>query len=547
MVAATHLGMGTLSVSRRTALQLLLSGTGVAVLTACGAIPQAGGGAPAAQPTSGGASVVSAPAPATPAVQPRSGGMLRAALPTEIPNVDPHGNSPNAYDTLWLAFDRLTAYDAKLQPQPMLAESWEVSSDYREVKLNLRKGVQWHSGREFTSDDVKYNFLRVRDPRLNAGALALQSAWWTTIDTPEKYTVVLKSAQPAPLVFDSFEFFNMADKDTLEGPDAKSKAVGTGPYLFAEWSPGDHIRLLKNKNYWQSGRPYLDEIELRITRDAQAMIAMIEAGAVDAVLTPSWRDFARLKADPKYQAITNPLTGRWYDIGWNVQSGPIADKRVRQALNYAIDRKRFAEMLMFGIVTPRSLPWLPNSPAYEASRENFYTFDLDKAKALLTQAGVQGLETEFLISNDYPELSDLAQIYQADLLKVGVKLNIKRIESAAFFDSINNRKYPGMYAITVSRAQLEPPNVLITSGMNPDVNNSGFKNDAYTQLVKSSATEPDLQKRKQLYTQINDLLLDEAFSLALSSAQPRMLAHAGVHGVGYSLHEGFDWTNVWIQ
>ena len=83
--------------------------------------------------------------------------------------------------------------------------------------------------------------------------------------------------------------------------------------------------------------------------------------------------------------------------------------------------------------------------------------------------------------------------------------------------------------------------------MNPDVNNSGFKNDLYTQLVKSSATEADLQKRKQLYTQINDLLLDEAFSLALSSAQPRMLARAGVHGVGYTLHEGFDWTNVWID
>jgi peptide/nickel transport system substrate-binding protein len=545
MVANTP--SSTLSVSRRTALQLLLSGTAVAVLTACEAIPLAGGGAPAARPTSVGGSVASGPAPTTPATQPKSGGVLRAALPTEIPNVDPHGNSPNTYDTLWLAFDRLIAYDAKLQPQPMLAESWEVSSDYREVKLNLRKGVHWHSGREFTSDDVKYNFLRVRDPKLNAGALALQSAWWTTIDTPDKYTVVLKSAQPAPLVFDSFEFFNMADRDTLEGPDAKSKAVGTGPYVFAEWSPGDHIRLLKNKDYWQSGRPYLDEIELRITRDTQAMVTMVEAGTVDAVLTPSWRDFARLKADPKYQAITNPLTGRWYDIGWNVQSGPVADKRVRQALNYALDRKRFADTLMFGIVQPRSLPWLPNSPAYEASRENFYAFDLDKAKALLTEAGEQGLETEFLISNDYPELNDLAQVYQADLLKVGVKLNIKQTESAAFFDAINNRKYPGMYAITVSRAQLEPPNVLITSGMNPDVNNSGFKNDVYTQLVKSSATEPDLPKRKQLYTRINDLLLDEAFSLALSSAQPRMLARAGVHGVGYTLHEGFDWTNVWIE
>src|SRR5438309_9349971 len=132
----TKTPLRTRGVSRRTALQLLLSGSGLAVLTACGASPQVGGGVAAPQPTSGGASVALAPAPATPAVQPKSGGTLRVALPTEIPNVDPHGNSPNAYDTLWLAFDRLTAYDAKLQPQPMLAESWEVSSDYREVKLN---------------------------------------------------------------------------------------------------------------------------------------------------------------------------------------------------------------------------------------------------------------------------------------------------------------------------------------------------------------------------------------------------------------------------
>ena len=277
------------------------------------------------------------------------------------------------------------------------------------------------------------------------------------------------------------------------------------------------------------------------------MIAMIEATAVDAVLTPSWRDFARLKADPKYQAITNPLTGRWYDIGWNVQSSPIADKRVRQALNYAIDRKRFAETLMFGIVQPRSLPWLPNSPAYEASRENFFSFDLDKAKALLVQAGAQGLETEFLISNDYPELSDLGQVYQADLLKIGVKLNIKQIESAAFFDSINNRKYPGMYAITVSRAQLEPPNVLITSGMNPDVNNSGFKNDTYTQLTRKRqrdrARHPEAQAaiRTDQRSAPRRGVFAGAVERATADAGPRRRPRRGLHVTrGLRLDERLD-------
>ena len=116
-----------------------------------------------------------------------------------------------------MAFDRLVAYDVKATPQPMLAESWDVAPDFKQVKLNLRKGVQWHSGREFTSDDVKWNLLRGQDPKAATGSYVNQAKWFPTIDTPDKYTAILKSDVSRPAIFDYFNVLNMVDQVTLGG------------------------------------------------------------------------------------------------------------------------------------------------------------------------------------------------------------------------------------------------------------------------------------------------------------------------------------------
>lgn len=553
----TSVGTGP-SISRRTALALIFGATGTALLAACGEsaqpsspAPSGAGAAQASSSTLPSASTSTAGAVASPAsasAQPKSGGTLQAIIQTDLPNVDPHFNSPSAYDTLWLAFDRLISLDNKLKPQPSLAESWDLSPDYKQVKFNLRKGVQFSTGREFTSDDVKYNLMRVRDVKVGGGGWVAFSNWWTTIDTPDKYTVVLKSDTSRPLLFDNLETFNIIDRETAEGPNAKSQAVGTGPFIMKEWAQGDHISLVKNKNYWQSGRPYLDAIEYKIVSNAQTMVAQFEGGAADMVLNPPLRDIGRLKTDPKYQAVANPYTGRYYTAGWNVANKPLDNKQVRQALNYAMDRKRFADTILLGLSRPETLPWIPNTPAYQEAKANFYTFDLDKARSLLTQAGVGPFDLEYLISPNFPELSDFGQIYQADLAKIGVKLTIKQADSASFFDAINTRKYPGMYTITTARANLAPGiTILSTQGFNPDVNNEGFKSAAYTQLANQMATETDPQKQLQIDSQMNDLLVDEAFCVAIASASPRMLMAKKVTGLDYTMHEGFIWTNVWMN
>src|SRR5918911_1597103 len=216
--------------TRRRVLAVSLGSAALGLVAACGPIAPAN---PQSAPApAGGGPNVSVNQPGAPAGQPKRGGTLRIGRSNEPSNLDPHLISPYALHSTWMALDRLTAYDEKLQPQPRLAESFELSSDSTQLKLNLRKGVTYHSGREFTSEDVKYNLLRVRDPKVGAAQLLAMSAWFSDIQTPDKYTVVLKSDVPRVGFFDALEYLYMVDQPTIEGPEARNKVVGTGPFMW---------------------------------------------------------------------------------------------------------------------------------------------------------------------------------------------------------------------------------------------------------------------------------------------------------------------------
>jgi peptide/nickel transport system substrate-binding protein len=487
----------------------------------------------------------------TVASQPRSGGTLRAAITSDIAGLEPHISPPNAFETVWLVYDRLTAYDDKLNPQPALAESWETG-DFTSIKLNLRPGVQFHSGRELTSDDVKWNMQRVKDP--NAGGqtvvvgLKAQANWFTNFETPDKYTVILKSDQPRPAVFDWLEYLNIADRDSLEGPDAKTKAVGTGPFVFVEWVPGDHVSFTRNTSYWATSRPYLDGVSVRVITDVQAQLAFLESGNLDIMKTPPLLDFVRLKADPNYQAFVHPYSGQHFLLGVNVGIPPWDNKLARQALNYAIDRQRWADSVSKGAYEPRSLPWNQGSPAYEAAKETAYAFDLDKARSLLAQANVTNASIEILPFTDFPELAnDFSEMYQANLAQLGITLSIRKMDSATWVDQIVNRKYNSLYVTANTLAQMEPITEFIQSRpFDPVMNNSGYTNDQYTQLIRSAEVEPDAAKRKALYSQLNDIILDESWAMPIASGAPRYVARSSLHEVGYTLHEAFSYTDAWL-
>ncbi|MBV8087349.1 MAG: hypothetical protein JO247_21265 [Chloroflexi bacterium] len=249
-----------MQLTRRAALRLIFNGAAGALLAGCGSTaassPAPVTSAPSsARPTgpassvgaAGGATVQPASAaaaakpPAPPAsslesAPPKAGGTLRIGQVGDIPTLDGHSATGLVAQTVALAYDKVLGYDDKLQPIGVLAESWDLAPDYKSIKLSLRKGVTFHNGREFTADDLKYNLLRVRMPAVAAQAagLALQSAWFTGIDTPDKSTVVLTSDKPRLGTYDFLTGLNILDKDVMEGPDAKTKINGTGPFKFGE-------------------------------------------------------------------------------------------------------------------------------------------------------------------------------------------------------------------------------------------------------------------------------------------------------------------------
>ncbi|HEU0169256.1 MAG TPA: ABC transporter substrate-binding protein [Chloroflexota bacterium] len=474
----------------------------------------------------------------------------------DLPSIDGQQSLPGINATVGQAYEQLMRFDENFQPQPVLAESWDATTDGKKITLHLRKGVTYHDGREFTSDDVKYSLLRLRDPKVApiVGPAAIQSSWWTTIDTPDKNTMVLSSDQPRPGMFDFFQAFTIVDKNTMEGPDAKTKANGTGPFKFVEWVSGDHVLMTKNANYWRSGLPYLDALRTTIFRDAQAAMTQVEAGAIDQLDSPPLLDLVRLKDDPKYRPLIVATSGQFVQLVCNVTMAPMDNKQFRQAVNYAIDRKRFVDNAFKGVITDfQDLPYPPNVPAYDASKSKVYSFDLNKAKSLLQASGVSNPAIDLTYSNTtFGDINGvLAQIMQADLGSIGIKVTLKPVDFQTQFDVASRRAYQGLLLSAGASANaLEATSLLTRSRFfspDPKTSFTGFSSQQYQDLITQASTEPDAAKRKALYGQIEDIILDESASITVSLYPQTAIMGSRVQGLAYDARPALTYTSAWLS
>ncbi len=563
--------------SRRAVLAMLVSTTGASLLAACGpgaappastsppAAPPAAAPPPAAPPTAAAAAkpaTTTAAAPAgativsTTAAQSavKTGGTLRWGQVGDLVTIDAILWSPVSNNTLGQVNEMLIDYDDDLKIMPRLAESWEQSADNTSIKLNLRKGVQFHTGREFSSDDVEYNILRARDPKNPfAAVVAVGSTWWTSWEKPDKYTIILKSDKPRPGVFDFLQYLRILDKDTMDGPDATTRVVGTGAFKFVEWVPGDHYTIVKNPNYWESGHPYLDGVNISIFRDAQAMVAALESGTLDVADLVPIPDADRLRNDSKYKLYQTHDLGQYFYATVNCGQAPTDNKLVRQAINYAINRQRFTDTVMKGFTgEPRALPWAKSSPAFDAAKNKAYAFDLDKAKSLLAQSGLSNIEFDvsWALAGYAAEYEQLATILQGDLATIGVKTNLKPTDPPTFTQQGlgKNPPFNGLRLSAGAFTQLfEAGSEFALSRTYGYANNAaGFYDDQWSQLASSVATEPDPAKRKQLYSDINDYLLDQSFTMAITPYPDIVGTRPNVMDLKYFLSTATNDRNIWL-
>ncbi|MHB1133982.1 MAG: ABC transporter substrate-binding protein [Chloroflexota bacterium] len=463
-----------------------------------------------------------APAATKAAGTPKTGGTFTMAKTQGIDDFNPMNIRPGHFAHMRAAYNTLAHYDDNLNLQPELAEKWAFTSDGKTFTINLRQGVKFHSGREFTSADVKatWEFCTTNE------WVTLRSMYKniTAVETPDKYTAVFKFNAVFPGTYDIMDTMYIIDKET--SADLNKTAIGTGPFKLDKYVPNDRAEFVPNKDYWEKGKPYLDRYVIRFIPDVSTLAINLESGAVDCIWQPSWRDLPRLGAQSggKYIVDMGTPGANMYDIAINTKWEQFADKRVRQAVAWSIDRARFAKNTLVGMVEPTNLMWPNISWGYQKDMEGKIGYNLEKAKDLLKQAGFdKGFDAEMIMaSKSSYGLSEMGQMLQADLAKIGINGKLTDLETQAYQTRLQQKKDWPIAIHTYGRCNRDPGSLLtgaIAYYPEKDGGWTRLENAEYDKLRVDVNTMLEREKRVPLLRRVQEIWLDECATNVVAPQQ----------------------------
>ncbi|HDR0611720.1 ABC transporter substrate-binding protein [Pasteurella multocida] len=423
---------------------------------------------------------------------------------------------------------------------PALAEKWDVSEDGKTYVFHLRKGVKFHSNkdfkptRDFNADDVVFSFNRQLDPnhpyhKVSGGSYEyfIGMDMQNIIDKVEKvddYTVKISLKVPnapflANLAMDFASIYSaqyadaMAKAKTPEKLD--SAPIGTGPFEFVSYQKDSAVRYKAFENYWQ-GKAKIDRLVFSITPDASVRYAKLQKGECHAAPYPNPADIAKLKADSNITLLTKPGLNVGY-LNFNVQKAPFDNVKVRQALNYAVNKDAIIESVYQGAGQVAKNPIPPTMWSYNDEVKD-YAYDLEKAKALLKEAGFEnGFETDLWampVSRPYnPNARRMAELVQADWEKVGVKAKIVSYEWGEYLKRMRAGDHQtGMMGWTGDNG--DPDNFLNTllscAAVESGSNYANFCHKEFNDLVTKAAQVTDPAERTALYQQAQLVFKEQA-------------------------------------
>lgn len=507
--------------------------------------------APDSQPTP--APTATQPTPAPTAAQPatpQKGGEATIGLNADILNFNGNQLSFVNYPIFRQCYNRLVKYDLNMQPQPELATSWSWSDDNLTLTLNLRKGVKFHNGREFVANDVVQAFAFASAAETGAN-LRPRMAPVAEVTAPDDYTVVIKLSQVTPNFIDTLDSLSIMAPESFE--TIGQGCIGTGPFRFVEWIPGDRLVFERNPEYWEEGLPYLDRIVFRPFTDAEALSAALETGRIDGAVGLAYRDFARLSATNDiqrgypgatlYVLILNPP-----DPG--KPDNPLSNKLVRQAIHYATDRQAIIDQALFGVGEATVLPFPENSLAFFSDLGNEYTYDPDRARQLLSKAGFAGgVELEAIVSIGFPELVDAAQILQADLAQIGVKLNVVPLENAVWTPRLLNGDYQVTFSF-IGRSHKDPLGLFDNSPfriVNSPVWPGGDFPEGYVDNLQLAASTNDENARRQAFRKLQEIMLDQSVQIPLSWRYTLFGQSKSLKGMSWTVDDEVELKKAWIE
>jgi peptide/nickel transport system substrate-binding protein len=337
-------------------------------------------------------------------------------------------------------YESLLEWDSKLNERPALAESWKVV-DNRTIDFTLRRGVRFHNGKEVTAEDVKYSVeLMLNPPAPGSISTVGQVPAIEGIQVRSKYVARMKLKAPDARIY-GFLAWNryspIVPAGMYQQVNAGREGIGTGPFRLVEFTPNDKVEYVRYQNYWKSGRPYLQNLTLKTLPDEQARVAALRAGAIDGATLSA--DSARALANVRNLKVLRGLTAAFRELQMTLKEGenkPWHDVRVRQAVNFAINRQEILNKVYSGNgeysghVPPGYGPW----PLTRAELRNKYEkFDLVKARALMRAAGHQrGFSVTLTTFSTPLDFSQVASVMKEQLKRINIDVNIVAQEPGTF-------------------------------------------------------------------------------------------------------------------
>ncbi|MEG9862804.1 MAG: ABC transporter substrate-binding protein [Parvularculales bacterium] len=420
-------------------------------------------------------------------------------------------------------------YDEDWTPQPYLAEDWSTSDDGLTVTLNLVKGATFHDGEPITSSDVAFSIKTVQENH----PFKTMFAPVASVDTPDEHTAVinLRKPHPALLLAMSSQLLPIIPEHVYgDGQDPKSHpansegVVGSGPFKLVEFKRDQHIILEKNENFFIEGRPLLDKIVMRIIKDGAARTIALETGEAHlSGFEQNPRDINRLKSASGVKATSG---GTAYaaigPIAWlafnTASDGPTSNKKVRQAIAYAVDRDFINNEIMLKTSTPALTGIHPGSPFFEDDVET-YDLDLDKANALLDEAGYprgdDGNRFQLTLDYGWAGIKAQAEYIKPQLKKVGIDVVIRSSPAFPTWASrVSNYEFDMTWDVVFNWGDpvIGVHRTYQSSNIKKGViwsNTQGYANARVDELLEMAGSETDTKKRRELYAEFQQIVADD--------------------------------------
>lgn len=501
------------------------------------------------------AAVLSIGCPPVYAMTPQMGGTLRVSMDTDIKSLDPHKVGWQNHEVLRQVFEGILAVDDGFGIIPGLAHKWSVSEDGRVYTFDLRKGVKFHNGKEMTAEDVKATL-----DRLVASSIKSKFDTISQTEVSGPYQVVVTLSKPTAtflINLASPHTVGVMPKEEIEKQgDNIQNPVGTGPFAFVEWIPDRHVKLKRFADYWggegeatgTGGKktPYVSEIVFRPMTERAVRVSALEAGDIDLGFIPS-AERKRLSTNPKLEIVGTGPTFEFWNFWFNCKEGsPFADINLRKAFSYAVNKK---EMLLAttggpGVVVNSPFPsysfWHTAAHHPDAGP----TYDPEKAKAFLKKSSYKGETITIITSKGYPAMDKQAVVAQAQLKQVGINAELEYHDWSSLFEKYKSGDFD---VVSYGYGSHADPDFFYYARMLSTNTFNGWGNPELDRLAEAARSTTDLEERKVLYDQCQQILNDELPLLFTFSEEY-------FYGHGKKVHGFKPWGaaflrlwNVWIE